>query len=118
MDSKTCHSHGELRLVEFPDDNATLVEGVHGRWIRIEESPEVIMPGHHKLNGGCFVGGSFYVATFGQVLQVNLREETYETVWTAPFLNDLHFVGYFRNKLYVVNTGLERIEIIDAAESG
>jgi hypothetical protein len=116
MDSRTCHSHGELRIVEFPEHDATLIEGVHGRWIRIEESPEVVMPGHHKVNGGCFVERNFYVATFGQVLRVNLQTESYETLWTAPFLNDLHFVGCFDDRIYVVNTGLERIEIVDAAD--
>jgi hypothetical protein len=116
MDSRTCHSHGELRIVRFPDRNATLTEGVHGHWIRIEESPEVVMPGHHKLNGGCFLGNDFYVTTFGQVLQVNVLAETHKTLWTASFLNDLHFVGFFNNRMYVVNTGLERIEVVNLAD--
>jgi hypothetical protein len=116
VDSRTCHSHGELRIVEFPDGDATLVDGLHGRWIKIEESPQVVMPGHHKINGGCFVDRDFYVTSFGQVLRINLEEETCRTVWTGPFLNDLHFVGFFGNRMYVVNTGLERIEILDAAD--
>jgi hypothetical protein len=116
MDSRTYHSHGELRIVEFPDGDATLTDGVHGRWIRIEESPEVVMAGHHKVNGGCFRDREFYVTTFGQVLRIDLEQETYATIWTAPFLNDLHFVGFFDNRMVVVNTGLERIEILDAAD--
>ncbi len=116
MDSRTCHSHGELRIVDFPDGDATLTEGEHGRWIRIEESPEIVMAGHHKVNGGCFVDGDFYVASFGQILRINLENETSGTVWTAPFLNDLHFVGFFGGRMYVVNTGLERIEILDAGD--
>ncbi len=116
MDSRTCHSHGELRIVEFPDRDATLIEGVHGRWIRIEESPEVVMAGHQKVNGGSFVKRDFCVTTFGQVLRVHLQTETCETLWTAPFLNDLHFVGCFSDRMFVVNTGLERIEIINVAD--
>jgi hypothetical protein len=116
MDSRTRHSHGELRIVEFPEGDATLTEGEHGRWIRIEESPELIMAGHHKVNGGCLVDGHFYVASFGQILRINLADETYGTLWTAPFLNDLHFVGFFGGRMYVVNTGLERIEILDSED--
>jgi|WetSurMetagenome_2_1015567.scaffolds.fasta_scaffold52668_3 hypothetical protein len=113
LDSRTSHSNGELRLVEFPDDDARLIEGEHGRWIRISESSETIMQGHHKVNGGCFQHGEFYVATFGQVLRVNLQQGSSETVWTASFLNDLHAVNFFHDRMYVVNTGLERIEIVD-----
>jgi hypothetical protein len=113
LDSRTCHTHGELRIVEFPNHDATLIEGEHGSWLRIEEPFETVIRGHHQVNGGCFVERFFFVTTFGQILKVSLEESTYQTFWTAPFLNDLHHVSFFFNHMYVVNTGLDRIEVVD-----
>lgn len=112
FDSRVVHRRGELRLVEFPEADATLRDGVHGRWIKVHESPEVVMPGHHKVNGGCFHEEKFYFVTFGQVFKADLFRETCRPVWTAPFLHDLHGVGIFNGCMYVVNTGLERIEVL------
>lgn len=58
--------------------------------------------------------GNFLIATdWSDIHYFNVRTWKYEKVFKKSTFNDLHYVEVFNDQLYIVNTGLDAIEIFD-----
>ena len=69
-----------------------------------------------QFKGGFLVQDTLFVVTNTEVLQWDINTWKILKVYSDPTFNDLHAVFYKDNKIYVCNTGLEIVQVIN--ESG
>ena len=83
-----------------PDSNEILKQYVHDKeWKRT------------GWRGGKLHGDYLIATDWTDLHYFNVKEWKYEKTFTKKSFNDLHYVEIHNNKLYVVNTGLDAIEI-------
>jgi len=99
---------GELHFYRLEPDGLVLRKKV-----TYKDPPRLVAKGRVRCTGGCVVGDQLYVTTFSQVLKVDLRTFSVRPVVTSREYNDLHGVSFNGSQYAVVNTGLDRIHLLD-----
>ena len=83
-----------------PDSNKILKQYVHDKgWIRT------------GWRGGKLFGDYLIATDWTDLHYFNVKKWKYEKSFTKKSFNDLHYVEINNNKLYIVNTGLDAIEV-------
>lgn len=100
-----------------------------GRVVKIdlisEESYEIINydpPDHLKIPGKGFTGAcwliteggvDFLICGFAAIYRFNPKNWELKGIYHQPSFNDLHHISIYNNRIYIVNTGFDRIEVYD-----
>ena len=63
------------------------------------------------FTGGTFHGGDFFVTSFNAVHRVSARGELRE-VYAREDFNDLHSIAVSHSRLWVTNTGCDRVDVL------
>ncbi len=78
-------------------------------------TPPELYPGSRNMTfkAGSICGDHFIVPTDTEVLFINVERFSIDKRITVPSFNDLHYATIRNDCLYVVNTGLEIIQVLD-----
>lgn len=66
-----------------------------------------------QLTAGSICNDHFIVPTDTEILFINLRTFKLDKCITLPSFNDLHYATVYNNNIYVANTGLDMIQVLD-----
>jgi hypothetical protein len=102
MPVESIHQNKGGVIIYDPVKNEIIKQYVHTRqWKR------------NGWRGGAICGDYLIATDWTDLHYFNYKTWTYEKTFTKNTFNDLHYLKIHNNKLYVVNTGLDAIEIFN-----
>ncbi len=117
MGIRTEQPHGDTPIWRCDKAALKLIDWDSGRELDSLEyiTPREFYPGSRDMQfkAGSICDDRFIVVTDTEVLFINLNGFSVDKRISLPSFNDLHYATVHNNCLYVVNTGLDIIQLLD-----